>query len=261
MKKRLLPALLAALFIWATPLSVPVLADPDTETAAEEPVLLKNGSQGDNVILLQIRLRDLDYYNYKITGTFGAFTAKAVETFQKENGLTADGVAGQATLDVLFSNAAKRKPVKAVVKPVVIDTSKVRTAKYGNMRDWFTYVNRRWPRGTKAKVMDFNTGKIYNMIRVGGYNHADVEPATKKDCATFKSTYGGKWSWTRRAVIVYIKGEAIAASTNGMPHGYETIPNNDMYEQVCIHFLNSRTHEKNMRDPAHQAMVRRAAGK
>lgn len=248
---------IAAVLLLTAALLQPIngMAAPDTDG-----IVIKQGENSDNVLLLQMRLRDLGYYNYKITGYFGDFTGDSLKSFQKTNSLTADGVAGKKTLDLLYSNDAKRSPVEPLIKPKPPTTKPSSKPKYGHLKDWFTYVNARWPRLTKAKVIDFDTGKSYYMIRVGGHYHADVEPATKKDCATFKSTYGGEWSWDRRAVIVYIKGEPIAASTNGMPHGYETIPNNGMYEQVCIHFLNSRTHIHNMRDPAHQHEVKRAAG-
>jgi peptidoglycan hydrolase-like protein with peptidoglycan-binding domain len=231
------------------------MADPGTDD-----IVIKKKENSDNVILLQLRLRDLGYYNYKITGYFGDFTEQSLKDFQKTNNLTTDGVASKKTLDLMYSNAAKRNPVEPRVKPKPV---KAKSVKYGNYRDWFDYVNPRWPKYSpeKIKVVDFNTGKVYYVRRVGGHYHADVEPYSKKDCDILKSTYGGEWSWERRAVIVYIKGEAIAGSINGMPHGYETVKNNGMTGQVCIHFLNSRTHVHNMRDPDHQYQVKRAAGK
>jgi peptidoglycan hydrolase-like protein with peptidoglycan-binding domain len=251
MLRKLAVALLMTAILFGTMFSAAV-ADQSTDD-----IVIKKGENSDNVILLQMRLRDLGYYNYKITGFFGDFTGSALKDFQKTNSITYDGIAGKKTLDALYSNAAKRKPIEPRIKPPPT-TKKHKT--YGKLRDWFTYVNARWPRLTRAKVMDFDTGKVYYMIRVGGHYHADVEPATKSDTAKFKSTYGGDWSWDRRAVIVWLGGEPIAASTNGMPHGYETISGNGMKDQVCIHFLNSRTHVHNMRDPAHQYEVKRAAG-
>ncbi len=46
---------------------------------------------------------------------------------------------------------------------------------------------------------------------VGGYNHVDFEPATKEDTAIFKSTYGGKWSWSRRPVLVRLNTAGMRA--------------------------------------------------
>jgi peptidoglycan hydrolase-like protein with peptidoglycan-binding domain len=221
-------------------------------------IIIKEKESSDNVILLQLRLRDLGYFNYKITGYFGEFTKNALISFQKQNGLSADGVAGKKTLDIMYGNTAKRKPVTAriIITPTKPKSSKF---KYGAYKDWFEYVNKRWPRLSSARVYDLDSGITYIVKRVGGHNHADVEPATKADCTKLLKTYSGDWDWGRRAVIITINGERIAGSINGKPHGYETISGNGMDGQVCIHFKNSRTHEHNMLDPDHQRQVKRAA--
>ena len=126
--------------------------------------------------------------------------------------------------------------------------------------DWYDEAQYAFPRMTSAKCVDLWTGISFWMIRVGGSNHADVEPVTKEDTAKFKQAYGGEWSWDRRPIIVKLGNKWVAASINGMPHGYETIPDNGMQNQVCIHFLNSRTHVRNMADRVHQQMVKQAAG-
>ncbi len=132
---------------------------------------------------------------------------------------------------------------------------------YGNYQDWYHYVMPRFKKGLKYRVIDFDTKLSYFVIRVGGNNHADVEPATAADTKTMYQTLGNTWkNWRRRALIVIIDNEPIAASLYGEPHAYETIPNNGMRGQVCIHFRNSKTHGSNRVDPDHQYQVRRAAG-
>ena len=63
-------------------------------------VLSKVGSQGDEVRAIQQKLNDLGY-GLKVDGIYGAATKKAVRSFQKANGLTADGIAGSKTLKAL----------------------------------------------------------------------------------------------------------------------------------------------------------------
>ena len=53
-------------------------------------------------------------------------------------------------------------------------------------------------------------------------------------------------------------GHVYAASMNGMPHGTYAITNNNFDGHFCIHFYNSRTHETNNVDTAHQNCVARA---
>lgn len=63
-----------------------------------EPVLSQQGSRGSEVRQIQTKLRQLGYYKGSIDGIFGSDTKKAVISFQKSCGLTADGVAGPKTL-------------------------------------------------------------------------------------------------------------------------------------------------------------------
>lgn len=62
---------------------------------------LKLGSKGDKVAQLQTDLKTLKYYYAEITGNFGAKTEAAVKAFQKDKGLSADGVAGSKTLSAI----------------------------------------------------------------------------------------------------------------------------------------------------------------
>ena len=59
--------------------------------------ILRQGSKGNAVIELQQVLQIKGFYTGKIDGDFGAGTANAVLKFQKANGLTTDGVVGNAT--------------------------------------------------------------------------------------------------------------------------------------------------------------------
>lgn len=60
--------------------------------------LSKIGSQGKEVTNIQSRLKSWGYYNGSVDGIYGWRTSNAVKEFQRKNGLTADGVAGPATL-------------------------------------------------------------------------------------------------------------------------------------------------------------------
>lgn len=63
--------------------------------------LSKVGSQGTEVTKIQTKLRDLDIYSGKIDGVYGSATKSAVVSFQKQQGITADGAAGAQTLSAL----------------------------------------------------------------------------------------------------------------------------------------------------------------
>lgn len=59
------------------------------------------GSRGDEVREIQTRLAALGYYGGTIDGIYGSATKKAVQKFQQDRGLTADGIAGKQTLNAL----------------------------------------------------------------------------------------------------------------------------------------------------------------
>lgn len=63
-----------------------------------EAAAYKRGSTGEAVAQIQQRLKNWGYYSGAVDGVYGAATEKAVKYFQSKNGLTADGIAGPATL-------------------------------------------------------------------------------------------------------------------------------------------------------------------
>ncbi|NLB17968.1 MAG: LysM peptidoglycan-binding domain-containing protein [Syntrophomonadaceae bacterium] len=140
-------------------------------------------------------------------------------------------------------------------------------SRYGQLVDW-SKVNGIFKVGSTATVTDVDTGTTWQVKRMGGSKHADCEPVTAQDAAKMKSVWGGEWSWARRAIVINIDGQMIAASQHAMPHASTTISNNNFPGHFCMHFLNSMTHGGNQWapsaahvDPAHQAAVQKAAGR
>ena len=86
-------------------------ASKDTEFSVMEEMtvevaVLRQGSKGDEVKEMQRRLKQWGYYNGSVDGVFGVATRTAVISFQKKNGLTADGVVGKETYKALGMNDA-----------------------------------------------------------------------------------------------------------------------------------------------------------
>ncbi len=61
----------------------------------------RQGSQGSAVRTIQTKLKRWGYYTGSVDGVYGRKTAEAVKYFQRQNGLTADGVCGERTLAAL----------------------------------------------------------------------------------------------------------------------------------------------------------------
>ena len=62
-------------------------------------VLSRYGSTGEEVKQIQTRLKEWGYYKGNVDGIYGSATQKAVKDFQRANGLAADGIAGEKTLE------------------------------------------------------------------------------------------------------------------------------------------------------------------
>ncbi|MGN0984136.1 MAG: peptidoglycan-binding protein, partial [Gemmiger sp.] len=80
-----------------------------TESAGGWPgVVLRRGSTGRNVETIQFWLSGLAQFSTSlpsvtVDGNYGAATENAVRAFQRQQGLTVDGVVGQATWDALYA--------------------------------------------------------------------------------------------------------------------------------------------------------------
>ena len=77
--------------------------------------VLRYGDSGEYVRQLQTRLSELGFYSARVSGGFYKITQSAVRAFQAQNGLSADGVAGKETQELLFSSQAV--PASATPRP------------------------------------------------------------------------------------------------------------------------------------------------
>lgn len=70
---------------------------------------MRVGSKGDHVAAMQRKLRGLGYHLH-VDGDFGPATRRMIMQFQAEHGLTADGIAGPATMARIDALSAKASP-------------------------------------------------------------------------------------------------------------------------------------------------------
>ena len=84
--------------------------------ASDLPV--KEGMRGDSVRRVQILLIAHGYLQGEVDGICGSKTVTAIRQFQKDAGLSADGICGQSTFDLLQVHAKKLETEEAEEVPV-----------------------------------------------------------------------------------------------------------------------------------------------
>ena len=215
--------------------------------------MLKQGMEGEEVKKLQQALYNRGFLaKDNVNSVFGSATRKAVMEYQQAMGLSADGIAGNATLSTVYDSANKLEKANAdfyKLKGTVI------------LLDWFKGGSEWLNKGAKFTVTDVRTGKSFRATRFGGWYHADSEPITKYDTSIIKSLEG--FSWNRRPIWVTYKGKTVAASMHTMPHMANPTESNGFDGHFCIHLLHSKVHANDKECSRHQRCVQEAyrAGK
>ena len=216
---------------------------------------LKVGSTGVRVLTLVQELINQGYYTGEVTSNYTTLVEAAVKSFQADHDLAVDGKAGSATQHALYGT----RPDKAG------DTSDMTMKIYPVEKiDWYTGgINELLPRGAKFKIYDIKTGIVWWAYRQAGSRHMDIETLTAKDSELLCQIYGVKNlqqvvddnMFERRPCIVTVGTRSFVCSLDGMQHGDDTISNNGMDGQVCLHFTNSEGHESKEVSPTHTKAI------
>ena len=172
--------------------TTPVTTNPNT---------LKYGDSGSRVTELQTALVKLGYNTNGVDGRFGAGTQRAVISFQKDNGLEADGLAGTKTLELLYKKADGTSSSSGSSSGSGTSSGLTRTLRRGYTCDDVITVQQR------LKELGYYTGSID-----GVYGSGSIAAATafqknnglKVDGLTGQSTYAALFS-----------SSAVAAGSSG----------------------------------------------
>jgi len=124
--------------------------------------------------------------------------------------------------------------------------------------DWYDGGSSVLDRGDYATLYHCDTGITIRVKHMGGTNHADLEPATAEDTEKLRKISGGEFDWDSEAVILYSEGRYVACAINTMPHGRQTIDDNNYEGQFCLHMLGSRTHGSDTVNASHQKAIEKA---
>ena len=203
---------------------------------------LQSGDKGAAVKTMQTALKNLGY-SISADGTYGPLTVAAVTTFQKQNGLTADGIAGARTLALLYSGSAKKYDASA-------DTSSTGTSAKPSgavsgpsgasvqLLHWYNEVKPSLSNGNRLTVYDPATSLQWTLRVMSCGRHCDAEPLTATDTATMYEAFGGKIAWIAKPVYVKLPdGRWTLATTHDVAHLSGSIKDNDFDGHLCVHFL------------------------
>ncbi len=213
--------------------------------ATATPSVLKRGDKSDAVKALQTRLIALGYLQGKADGVFGLDTYRALVSFQRNNKLATDGVAGTATLAQLSSDSVKTAngttavpevTVAPTATPVPTAPPAVSSASSVIYANWYTTIKSVAKQYQYATVYDIATGISWQVHMFSLGAHADVEPLTAMDTAKMLRAFGSE-TWEPRAVWVsFSNGQTYIGSTHSNPHGTQHITDNNFSGHTCIHF-------------------------
>ena len=99
--KRKLLKMISVIILLISAISVVTLIYKNNKENETVEALSKYGSRGSEVTQIQTKLKRWGYYSGSVDGIYGTQTVNAVKYFQRKNGLTADGIAGPATLKAM----------------------------------------------------------------------------------------------------------------------------------------------------------------
>ena len=145
----------------------------NTYTNGKTNIYLRLGSTGDQVKILQNRLIFLGYLAGTADGNFAETTQAGVIAFQSRNSLSADGVAGPDTLELLYSSSAKKATsVAAYLGALRLgmngDGVRAMQSRLKDLKYYDGSVDGDFGSGTYAAVVAFQTAKKLTPDGVAG---------------------------------------------------------------------------------------------
>ena len=183
--------------------------------------LSRYGYSGSEVTQIQTKLKRWGYYTGSIDGVYGSKTVAAVKWFQSKNGLTADGIAGPATLAAMgitssgssggkASNSdlnllahliyaeARGEPYKGQVAVGAVVLNRVKSSSFPNSVAGVIY-----QRGAFSVVDDGQINLSPNTTAVNAARDALNGWDPTSGCIYYfnPATATSKWIWSRPYVI------------------------------------------------------------
>ena len=130
------------------------------------------GDHNSDVNKLQQALQILGYYKGSIDGDYGNVTAAAVKSYQKKNGLEADGFAGKLTVTKLFGTCRSNSLTKQ--KETSAEAPQENTGKKYSTVSSISKIGSA-PSATEKGSTGTNVVKLQQALEVLGYYKGDID--------------------------------------------------------------------------------------
>ena len=148
--------------------------------AADAPrYVVKYGMEGSDITEMQEQLKDLGYMS-AITGYYGDKTVAALRDFQDRNGLSPDGMCGEKTFELLYSDDAKESASKAKSARTKANIDKMISVAKKQLGDKYVL-------GAKGPDKFDCSGLVYYCLKEAGSNRRRLNAAG----------YSGVDDWTK----------------------------------------------------------------
>ena len=226
--------------------AIPMKPSTTTAPQATTPIAsiptgtLRQGDKSDAVKVMQQKLISLGYLSGTADGVFGVQTYRAVREFQKDNALSADGVAGSKTIAALNSANGGNSGTSATTPPTSDDVglgnsilAMARSVKY---EYWYSTVRNECRKYPYCTLFDPETGISWQVHMFSYGKHAEIEPLTAADTEKMYQVCGYQ-KWTPKPVwVIFADGTIRIATTHSVPHEVQHITDNNFAGHACLHF-------------------------
>ncbi|MGM7703446.1 peptidoglycan-binding protein [Pseudalkalibacillus sp. Hm43] len=179
------------------------VAGPNTNHAIQ---VLRYGDIGKQVIHIQSQLKRVGHYGSSVDGIYGNGTVDAIKSFQRSQGLKADGIAGPNTRSALDSKASKRS-VEAGQSFTVESTAYTANCE-GCSGTTKMGINLKKYSDAKVIAVDPSVIPLGSIVDVEGYGRAiaaDIGGGVNgKEIDVFIANHDKAMQWGRKSVKVTI---------------------------------------------------------
>ena len=203
---------------------------------------INESSDPGRIRLLQKALIQMKYLRGDPDGSYGAMTKAAVTSFQKNNKLKQDGIAGKKTLEAIESALAKGHKVINTTDdapPLEDSAGKIDPPRKEDIQLLHWYKDIKPSLKNKARLIVYEpvSGLSWTLMVHSKGRHCAAEPLTLMDTQIMLKAFKGKNTWGQKGVYVMLPdGRWTIGATHTAPYLNGYIKDNGFDGHLDVHF-------------------------